>query len=307
MHPTTRFRLTPGAVLLGLAAIAACGRKDEQAPPPRLIAPGVAAAEPQPAPPEVTGDQPGLPKLNIQADAMATAGTTGHRAQVFGEPGLQYQWFIEGGSFEGDTRGESVAWTAGPPGEIRIYCQGTNAAGKKTVMFVRATSEAAPVIERFAAYPPVLTAGHAAKLSWSAQEVKTLTLDPGGQDVTQMKGTGLEVKPPETATYTLTATNAAGTSVAKAVQLKVVPPPAIRAFTVIGAVNFGQALTLSGAFSGGKAELKQGGTVLASADGGSIQAQVPALKAGDSFSLTVTNEAGDSVTRNLAFNPPGQP
>ena len=307
MTPTTRFRLTLGAVLLGLAASTACGRKDEPAPP-RLVAPGVAAAEAPPAPPEVTGDQPGLPKLNIQADECATTGTGGHQAQVFGDPGLQYQWFIQGGAFDGDTHGASVTWTAGPPGEVRIFCQGTNALGKKTVVLSRLQSVPEPSIEGFTAAPPVVTEGGSAKLNWNAKEIKTLRLDPGSRDVSQLNGPAFEVKPASTTTYTLTATNAAGSSVAKTLMVKVVPPPAIVSFRATGAVSLGQSLTLSGAFKGGKAELKQGGKVLASAgaDEGSIQAQVPALKTDDSFSLTVTNEGGSTVTRTLTFSPSAQ-
>lgn len=302
MTPTTRFRLISGAVFFGLAAMTACGRKDE-ATPPRLVAPGLAAAQPQPAPPEVTGEQPGLPRLAVQADELATTGTGGHQAQVLGDPGLQYQWFIQGGAFEGDSHGQSVTWTAGAPGEVRIFCQGENASGKKTVVLARVQSVPEPTVDGFSSAPPVVTEGRSAKLSWNAKEIKTLRLDPGGVDVSQLNGPAFEVKPAATTTYTLTATNAAGTSVAKTLLVKVVPPPSILSFHAVGAVSIGQPLTLSGAFKGGIGELRRGGEVLARAGEGGIQAQITALKAGDAFALTVTNEGGSTVTRTLTFNP----
>lgn len=213
MHLITRFRPRLGAAFLGLALLTACGRKDAQQDAPKFIQPGIAATQ-IPTAPEPTEDQPGLPVVRIQTDTpLVTTGTAGHEATVNGDPGLQYEWFIQGGSFEGGTHGLSVKWTAGAPGEVRLFCQGTNAAGKKSVTLARVQSEALPSIESFQAASPVVSAGRAAKLSWSAKEVKTLVLDPGGQDVTAVSGPGFEVKPSETTRYTLTATNAAGASV----------------------------------------------------------------------------------------------
>jgi len=304
MHPITRFRPRLGAAFLGLALLTACGRKDSQEEAPKFIQPGIAATQVPAAPPEPTGDQPGLPVVRIQADALVTTGTAGHEATVSGDPGLQYEWFIQGGSFEGDTHGQSVKWTAGAPGEVRLFCQGTNAAGKKSVSLARVQSEALPSIDAFQAASPVVSAGRATKLSWSAKEVKTLVLDPGGQDVTAVSGPGFEVKPSETTRYTLTATNAAGASVSKTLDVKVVPLPSITGLSAQGAINYGQPFALVGAFKNGKAELRHGGTLLASGETSPLRAQIPALKQGDSFMLTVTNEAGDSVTRTLDFNPP---
>lgn len=313
MHPSKRSRVAlpvataglPVLGLVGLALLLGCGRDEAQAPP-KLLRPGLAAV--QPPPPEVTPEgQPGLPQIHIQADALVTAGTSGHQAQVFGDDGLQYQWFIQGGSFESDATGSSVTWTAAGPGEVRLFCQGTNAAGKRSVVVAQIQAEAPPAIDRFESSPAVLTAGKTARLSWGATEVKTLTLDPGGADVTAVTGPGYPVKPAETTRYTLTATNAAGASVTRTLDLKVVPPPAIASFRAQGAVSLGQALTLHAQFSGGKGEIRRGDALLASGGPGTLQAQVASLKAGDTFSLTVTSESGDSATRTLNFNAPTTP
>lgn len=307
MQPNSRSRLGFPVVLMGTAllGLAACGQKDSRAAP-RLIQPGLAAAS-APAPLEPTQDQPGLPVVHIQADGLVGAMTGGHQAAVAGDPGLQYEWFIQGGTLDGDAHGSTVNWTAGAPGEVRLFCQGTNAMGKKSVTLVRIQSEAPPSIGRFEAKPAVISSGHATRLGWDAKEIKTLVLDPGAQDVTQVSGPGFEVKPTETTRYTLTATNAAGVTVSKTLDLKVVPPPAIASFHATGGISFGQALALVAEFSGGKAELKEGGSLLASGDTSPIRAQVPVLKPGDAFTVTVTNEAGDSVTRLLQFTPPSNP
>ena len=311
MHPLTRPRpgvpvVLRGAALLGLAALASCGPKEARREAPKFVIPGGPTASAPPAPPKPTGDQPGLPVVRILSDQLVTAGTSGHKASVSGDSGLQYEWFIEGGSFDGDIHGDSVRWTAGVPGEVRLFCQGTNAAGKKSVALARVEAEAAPTIDGFLARPAVISLGRSTKLSWNAKETKTLILDPGDQDVAKVTGPGFEVKPQETTQYTLTATTAAGASVSKTVGGKVVPPPAISLFRAEGAISFGQALSLVGGFSGGKAEISRGGTVLASGETSPLQVRVDVLKEGDSFSFTVTNEAGDRVARSLTFNAPAR-
>lgn len=307
MHPNQRSRVALPVVTAGLPVLVAalllgCGRDEAQAPP-KLLRPGLVAASAPPPEPTPEGAA-GLPVVHIQAESLVTTGTAGHQAQAFGEGDLQYQWYIQGGSFEGDSTGPAVTWTAGEPGEVRLYCQATNASGKQSVTFVRVGSEAAPQIDRFGSFPPVVTAGKSAHLSWSAKEIKTLTLDPGGVDVTQVSGPGYEVRPTDTTRYTLTATNAAGASVSRTLDLKVVAPPVITAFQVQGGVSIGQSLTVRAEFKGGKGEIRRGGTLLAAGDQGPLLATVDTLRGGDTFTLTVTNEAGDALSRSLSFTPP---
>lgn len=70
-----------------------------------------------------------------------------------------------------------------------------------------------PVILSFAASPPAVSAGGSSVLSWSTSNGETLTLDPGGVDVTGR--TSYTVSPSATTTYTLTATSAGGTRTRK--------------------------------------------------------------------------------------------
>lgn len=78
----------------------------------------------------------------------------------------------------------------------------------------------------------------------------------------------------------------------------------ITAFQVQGGVSIGQSLTVRAEFKGGKGEIRRGGTLLAAGDQGPLLATVDTLRAGDTFTLTVTNEAGDALSRSLSFTPP---
>ena len=71
-----------------------------------------------------------------------------------------------------------------------------------------------PTIASFAASPASVAVGGSSTLSWSVTGAASLTLDPGGTDVTH--ATSQVVSPAGTTTYTLTATNAGGSSTANA-------------------------------------------------------------------------------------------
>jgi Subtilase family/PA14 domain/Carboxypeptidase regulatory-like domain len=71
---------------------------------------------------------------------------------------------------------------------------------------------APPTISTFSAAPSTLTAGHASTLSWSVNGANSLTIDNGVGDVSALTST--VVIPQQTTTYTLTASNAAGSTTA---------------------------------------------------------------------------------------------
>jgi uncharacterized protein DUF1800 len=80
-----------------------------------------------------------------------------------------------------------------------------------------------PVIASFSASPGTITSGQSSTLSWSVTGATELRLDPGNTTVTGQ--TSRSVSPTSTTTYTLTATNNAG-SLARSVLVTVnVPPP----------------------------------------------------------------------------------
>jgi hypothetical protein len=80
-----------------------------------------------------------------------------------------------------------------------------------------------PAIRAFTSSPAVIESG-VAQLSWSATGASTLSLDQGIGDVTGR--VSIYVSPPETTTYTLTATNSAG-SVRRQITVALEPPPPV--------------------------------------------------------------------------------
>ena len=298
MHPHTRFR--PGIlVLLGLAAFTACGRNEPAAAP----SPGAPTAPVSVVSATAAGRAP-APSVRVQADALITAGTPGHVAAAGGDPGIAYMWFVDNGKIEGAADGSSILWTAGDAGFAHVYCAGTSEAGAKTVAMATVKIVPAPSISRFDAKPPAVNPGESAALGWDAADATKLVLDPGGEDVTAMQGPGKAVQPQEDTTYTLRATNEAGTAISKTFTVKVVPPPVVKSFVATGAISVGQPLTLVGEFSGGKAEIRKGAEVLASSAQSPIQATTT-LKNGDSFTLVVTCETGSTATSTRTFSVQG--
>ncbi len=242
----------------------------------------------------------GRAALRIETLSAVTGGTTGHEARVFGQPGLTFEWSIQGGKLDSWNQRDSVLWTAGPSGEVLLTCRAFDGAGGESKAVARIQAQPAPTISRFEAAPPVLALGSSAKLGWAAKDCRKLVLDPGGQDVTAYAGPGFEVKPTDTTTYRLTATNALGTEVTRELTLQVAAPPQIGSLRAEpGGVP--EAFTVVGEFQGGKAELKREGTVLATAATSPLRAELSGLKPGASLSLVVTNEAGATVTATLQF------
>lgn len=301
MHPLTRFR--PGfLVVLGLAAFTACGR-NEPAPAAATPHPGAPGAPVSIVSATAAGRVP-APTVVVQADALVTAGTSGHVAVAGGDPGLAYKWFVDNGKIEGTAEGSSILWTAGEAGSTRVYCAGAADTGGKTVAMATVRVVPPPAISRFDAKPPAVNPGETAALGWDAADAVKLVLDPGGEDVTALKGPGKAVQPKETTLYTLTATNEAGTAVSKAFTVKVVPPPVVKSFAATGAIAADHPLTLVGEFSGGKAEIRKGAEVLAASTQSPIQTTTT-LKNGDSFTLVVTCETGSTATSTRTFSVQG--
>jgi hypothetical protein len=76
-------------------------------------------------------------------------------------------------------------------------CSGQAAQGADTI----------PIISAFTATPDAIAAGEISTLAWTVTGAERLSLEPAFGEVS---GPGLIVAPPQTTTYTLTATNAAG-------------------------------------------------------------------------------------------------
>ncbi len=296
--PVTRIGLLLQASAV-LALLTACDTKEAQpsaeAPPAAQQAAPQEAQAPAPA---KGGAKQAQAELKV-AGPFVTAGSEGNLASVDPVPEGQYQWTILGGLITDGGDSPSATYKVDPAARfVNLFCHIKGAEGEESTGFAHQGVTPMPVIAALEARPAVTTLGTLAKLAWTASDFKTLTLDPGAKDVSA--GVGISVQPSETTTYTLTAINEAGTKATKQVTLKVVPAPSIKSFGATGVISIGQPLTLRGEFQGGKAEIRQGDTVLASSEQSPISVVVT-LGDQASYMLIVTNETGAAVTQTRNF------
>jgi len=278
-----------GAAVLGVGAYGLYLESHRRAAqPPAVPSPGQAPAETQ-----------GGASLRIETLSAVAPDASGLEAHVIGAPGLQFEWSIQGGKLESGNQRETLQWAAGSSGEVVLTCRAFDAAGAETSTSLRIPIQPVPTIAIFEAAPKVLTLGGSAKLGWTVKDGRKVVLDPGGRDVTAMAGPGLEVKPTETTTYTLTATHASGTTASREVTVRVLPAPEV--LSLRAEPRSGGSFSVIGEFKGGKAELKAGGVLLASGDSSPLTAELAGQKPGSSVSLVVTNEAGSSATGTVTF------
>jgi hypothetical protein len=102
----------------------------------------------------------------------------------------------------------------------------TNAGGSvaaKTTVTVNAAPVAPPVIASFTATPQAIAPGGSATLAWKISGARTISIDNGVGDVSNVQSR--KVSPTQTTTYYLTATNTGGTVTARATVTVAAPPP----------------------------------------------------------------------------------
>ena len=107
--------------------------------------------------------------------------------------------------------------TSVSPGTTTTYTlTATNAAGSTTATaIVTVNVPGKPSISSFNASPASITAGSSSTLSWATSGATTITITPGNFISSAASGS-TNVKPTATTTYTLAATNAAGSNTATA-------------------------------------------------------------------------------------------
>lgn len=226
----------------------------------------------------------------VSAPANVTANATGLTASVPTQPGSTYAWSVTGGTITAGQNANQVTFTAGASGTVQLACVVTNAAGSTSQAGTAAcVIVASPMISSFGAVPDTITTGSSSILTCSfSGGMGTINQGIG----TASSGGSYTVKPSTTTSYTLTVTNAIGTSVAKTVTVTLVPVPVITGFTAgPGSIDAGSVSILSYSFTGGTGSINQGvGSVFT---GGTTNV---APMATTIFTLTVTNPAGSWVT-----------
>jgi hypothetical protein len=156
-------------------------------------------------------------------------------------------------------------------------------------------------ISVFVASPTTITAGKSATLSWTVSGATTVSIDGIGL----VPGNSWVVTPSQTTTYTLTALNATGIPTSAQATVTVVQPAAISSFTAdVSTLAPGGITNLTATFSNGT------GTINDIANGtrpvtSGIGITSGVLVASTTFTLTVTNSAGDPTTATLTVSVAG--
>ncbi len=152
-----------------------------------------------------------------------------------------------------------------------------------------------PSISSFTAGSTIITEGASVSLT-AVFSNGTGVIDNGVGSVSS--GTPVSVTPSTTTTYTLTVANTSGEVVTSTVTVTVVPPPSITSFTSDASViTAGSTVTLTAVFSNGTGVIDNGAGSVTSGTPVTVAPGVPTT-----YTLTVTNAAGTSVTSSVAVN-----
>ncbi len=174
----------------------------------------------------------------------------------------------------------------------------TNTAGTSVTQTLNiVVVNAVPVIASFSSNKNTITLGSSANLSWnvSGEAISTVQIDQGVGTVSNSGSRA--VSPSAATTYTLTATNLKGSATAT-VNIAVVFAPSINSFSASPTTILPNASsTLLPVFSQGSGSINGIGVVTSGNSYGTGN-----LASAASYTLTVTNAAGDSVTRTLTVH-----
>jgi len=240
----------------------------------------------------------------ISGPAALVAGQGGYTASVPLQPGMTFAWTIAGGSFTAGNGTAQVAFTAGQAGTLQLSCVAANAAGTVSAPATLAIPVLqGPSIQAFQAVPATLNAGQSGALTWSVTGATGLTLDNG---IGPISGTSVVIRPEQTTTYTLTASNGAG-SVTRTVIVQVIPQgvaPVITSFTATPAtVTAGQSALLAWSTAwAGTLAIEPG---IGQVTGTQLSVTPAALT---TYTLTAGNASGSATaTATVSVLPVGQP
>jgi len=176
----------------------------------------------------VSPANPSLPVGGAQSFSAADGGVP-----------IPVRWVASAGSIDANGVFTAPA-TAGTVTITAIRADDATRRGISTVTVV-----APPTISAFSGSPTGVKAGDSVTLSWAVSGASTVTLDPGNLNVTALSNT--TVAPSATTTYTLTASNLAGSrSRLATIRVGNTDPLRVATFTVDQArVTRGQSVTLS--------------------------------------------------------------
>ena len=152
------------------------------------------------------GSAPAIASFSAAPPAIAPGASTTLTWSVSGATALTIDQGV--GSVTGQASGQ-----ASPATTTTYTLTATNAAGSATATATVTVATPKPLIASFTATPGTISAGSSSTLAWSVSGATSLSLDQGIGPVT---GGSRSVSPTTTTVYTLTATNAGGSSTARA-------------------------------------------------------------------------------------------
>ena len=238
------------------------------------------------------GNNPTEPEVSVTVTpptATITASTSQtFTATVTGTSNTTVQWsIIESGG--GSVTSAGVYTAPADAGTYHVVA--TSVADSEEADTATVTVVPAPTITSFTAEKSVITSGSSTTIA-ATFTGGTASINNGVGAVTS--GTAISVGPLTTSTtYTLTVTNSVGASVTQDLTIDVVAAPSITSFTADPAsVASGSASTLTGVFANGTAVRRPDNVVMTSGVGSSTGA----LSSTTTYTLVVTNAAGDSAT-----------
>ena len=233
----------------------------------------------------------------VQAAAQATEGQTALSASVPTQDGCTFAWTLTSGTVTAGQGTAQITFTAGAAGSLGISCVASNAAGTASEAgTATCTVVAAPRVASFEATPSILTLGDTCSLT-AQFSGGTAVLQPGA--VALVSGQAVQVTPAADTRFTVTVTNPLGISAALGLDVQVVAPPAITAFSAAGDWRpMAQGLTLTATFSGGAGVVRPGNRTIQSGAALSWTGPMP-----DRFELAVTNAAGRTATTRVQARP----
>ncbi|HJW73858.1 MAG TPA: hypothetical protein VJ486_13625, partial [Geothrix sp.] len=243
----------------------------------------------------------------ITAPATLTLGLAGYTASVPAQSGNTYAWSITNGSIQGSTTGTSISFTAGATGTATgLSCTVTNAAGTVSTPGTASCALVAAPLQPVVTAPSTLTTGKTGyTASIPAQAGTTYAWSiTNGSIQGSTTGTSISFTAGIAGTPTrpsCVVTNAAGTASAPGTTTCTVVAVPNASLANNGPVNYGATANLTPSFTGGTGVITPtlpGNPTITS--GSAIP--TAALTTATTFTLTVTNAAGDTAAATTTVN-----
>jgi len=239
------------------------------------------------------GLTPILPIASVTAPLGAARAQAGLTASVPAQTHVAFVWMITGGAITSGIGTNAVTFTMPATGPATLDVLVTS--DRLVPSHTRIAVTPRPVISSFSPARGIVTAGSSTALNWTVQDATSLSIDAG---IGAVSGTSTPVTVATlgATTYTLTATNGGGSVTATTSILAVPPPIALSLTAAATSVPVGGNTTLTPIFSQGAGSIDAGlGPVLSGP-----AYPTAAISAPTTFTLTVTNAAGDIAQRSVS-------